>query len=178
MALEHFYKGLVSRIIITRPAVESSDEKLGFLPGDLSCKLDPYLRPLYDEFLNFITPQDLEYYKNNGTIELCPIAYLRGRTFRDTYLVCDESSNLTHKQMLMLLTRIGTNSKFFINGDPTQSDLPSWKQGALEDAMERLEGVEGISNVYMESKHIVRHEIIGKIIERLDDTSFCIEKDY
>lgn len=177
MGLEHLNKGLVNKIVVTRPAVES-EENLGFLPGALEEKLDPYLRPLYDEFKNFITGEDLNLYRHTGIIELCPIAFLRGRTFKNTFLICDEASNCTFKQILMLLTRIGEGSKFVINGDPTQSDLPHYKQGALDDAMERLEGLEGIANVYMEAKDIVRHRLINDIIKRLDDREFSMENNY
>ena len=152
------------RIILTRPAVEAG-EKLGFLPGDLSQKVDPYLRPLYDAMYDFMGPDSYSRLLERGTVEVAPLAYMRGRTLSDAYIILDEAQNTTSEQMKMFLTRIGFNSKVIVTGDITQTDLPSGKKSGLAEAIGILQDIPGIGIVELTAKDIVRHELVQRIVE-------------
>lgn len=154
----------VKRIILTRPAVEAG-ESLGFLPGDLKEKLDPYLQPLYDALRDMIPHERLENFIEKKVIEVAPLAFMRGRTLDDAFVILDEAQNTTHSQMKMFLTRMGMNAKFIITGDPSQVDLPKNQQSGLKDAMKILENIEGIGFVYLSEEDVVRHPIVKKIIQ-------------
>ncbi len=163
MAVKAFREKTVSRIILTRPAVEAG-ERLGFLPGDLQNKVDPYLRPLYDALYQIMGP---ETYLNNlekGIIEVAPLAYMRGRTLDDSFIILDEAQNTTPEQMKMFLTRIGTGSKAVVTGDVTQIDLPGDKKSGLVEIQRILTNVEGMSFVYLSGKDVIRHELVQRII--------------
>ncbi|WP_432409282.1 PhoH family protein [Wukongibacter sp. M2B1] len=167
MAVKAFKNKDVNRIILTRPAVEAG-ESLGFLPGDLQMKVDPYLRPLYDALYDILGGETYLKYKERGMIEVAPLAYMRGRTLDDSFIILDEAQNTTRAQMKMFLTRIGIGSKAVINGDITQIDLPKGKQSGLEHAMQVLKGVNGIDFVYLSDKDVVRHGLVQKIIKAYD----------
>ena len=152
------------RIILTRPAVEAG-EKLGFLPGDLTQKVDPYLRPLYDAMYDFMGADAYTRLLERGTVEVAPLAYMRGRTLSDAFIILDEAQNTTSEQMKMFLTRMGFHSKVIVTGDITQTDLPAGKQSGLAEAIELLKGIPGIGIVEMTGKDIVRHELVQKIVE-------------
>ena len=152
------------RIILTRPAVEAG-EKLGFLPGDLAQKVDPYLRPLYDAMYDFMGPDSYTRLLERGTVEVAPLAYMRGRTLSDAYIIPDEAQNTTSEQMKMFLTRIGFNSKVIVTGDITQTDLPSGKKSGLAEAIGILQDIPGIGIVELTAKDIVRHELVQRIVE-------------
>ncbi len=152
------------RIILTRPAVEAG-EKLGFLPGDLTQKVDPYLRPLYDAMYDFMGADAYTRLLEKGTVEVAPLAYMRGRTLSDAFIILDEAQNTTSEQMKMFLTRMGFHSKVIVTGDITQTDLPSGKQSGLAEAIALLKGIPGIGIVEMTGKDIVRHELVQKIVE-------------
>ena len=152
------------RIILTRPAVEAG-EKLGFLPGDLAQKVDPYLRPLYDAMYDFMGADSYTRLLERGTVEVAPLAYMRGRTLSDAYIILDEAQNTTSEQMKMFLTRIGFNSKVIVTGDITQTDLPAGKKSGLGEAIRILQGIPGIGIVEMTGKDIVRHELVQHIVE-------------
>ena len=154
----------VSRIILTRPAVEAG-ERLGFLPGTLQDKIDPYLRPLYDALYDMIDPDKVEKLLERNTIEVAPIAFMRGRTLNDSFIILDEAQNSTPEQMKMVLTRTGFNSKMVVTGDLTQVDLPSGKRSGLVDAADVLKGVDGISFVYFDEKDVVRHNLVMRIVK-------------
>lgn len=168
LAVEYFERGEIDKIIITRPCVEAG-EKIGFLPGDFQNKMLPYLRPVYDELEHFVGKEKLKEWEALGVIEIAPIGYLRGRTLKRAFIIVDESQNLTHGQLKMVLTRFGKESKMVINGDASQSDLPVVQRGALEDYVEKLDNLEGMGIVHMSSSDIVRHEIVDAIIKRLQD---------
>jgi len=153
----------VSRIILTRPAVEAG-EKLGFLPGDLQEKVDPYLRPIYDALFDILGVDSFKKYMNRGVIEIAPLAYMRGRTLDSAYIVLDEAQNTTNEQMKMLLTRIGFNSKLIVTGDITQTDLKGYNSG-LKNIGKILKGIKGIDFIYLTKRDVVRHHIVQKIIE-------------
>lgn len=153
----------VKRIILTRPAVEAG-ESLGFLPGDLKEKLDPYLQPLYDALRDMIPHEKLEGFIEKKVIEVAPLAFMRGRTLDDAFVILDEAQNTTHSQMKMFLTRMGMNAKFIITGDPSQVDLPKNQQSGLREAMRILEKVEEIGFVYLNEDDVVRHPVVKKII--------------
>lgn len=153
----------VRRIILTRPAVEAG-ESLGFLPGDLKEKLDPYLQPLYDALKDMIHFEKLNSYYEKGVIEVAPLAFMRGRTLDDAFVILDEAQNTTHAQMKMFLTRMGKNAKFIITGDPDQIDLPPKQKSGLKEAMSILSDVEGIGMVRLTEKDVVRHKLVGKIL--------------
>jgi len=153
----------VSRIILTRPAVEAG-EKLGFLPGDLQNKVDPYLRPLYDALFEMIGAESYQRLQERGAIEVAPMAYMRGRTLNEAFVVLDEAQNTTVEQMKMFLTRLGAGSRMVITGDVTQIDLPAGKKSGLVDASQALEGVEGLQIVRLTSRDVVRHEMVQRII--------------
>lgn len=152
------------RIILTRPAVEAG-EKLGFLPGDLTQKVDPYLRPLYDAMYDFMGADSYTRLLERGTVEVAPLAYMRGRTLSDAFIILDEAQNTTSEQMKMFLTRIGFNSKVIVTGDITQTDLPAGKKSGLAEAIQILRGIPDIGIVELTGKDIVRHELVQQIVE-------------
>jgi phosphate starvation-inducible PhoH-like protein len=154
----------VSRIILTRPAVEAG-EKLGFLPGDLQEKVNPYLRPLYDALYDILGVETFQRYMEKGIIEVAPLAYMRGRTLDDSFIILDEAQNTTSEQMKMFLTRLGFGSKAVITGDVTQVDLPKGVYSGLEEVQLILKGIEGIEFIYLTDKDVVRHEVVQKIIK-------------
>ena len=155
----------VQRIVLTRPAVEAG-ESLGFLPGDLKEKVDPYLRPLYDALYDMLGAEQTERYIEKGIIEIAPLAYMRGRTLEDAYVILDEAQNTTDAQMKMFLTRLGFNSKMIITGDITQIDLPKGVMSGLKRALHILKNVSGIRFVYLKALDVVRHPVVQRIIER------------
>ncbi|MGL4335343.1 MAG: PhoH family protein [Turicibacter sp.] len=157
-------KNQVRKIILTRPVVEAG-ESLGFLPGDLKEKVDPYLRPLYDALHDVLGPEQTEKMIERGIIEIAPLAYMRGRTLEDAYIILDEAQNTTQQQMKMFLTRLGFNSKMVITGDETQIDLPKPVKSGIKHAKEILKGVQGIEFVQFEASDVVRHTLVQKIIE-------------
>lgn len=164
MAVSAYKKKEIERIILTRPAVEAG-EKLGFLPGDLKMKVDPYLRPLYDALNDLMGYETYTKLIEKEVIEIAPLAYMRGRTLNDAYIILDEAQNTSREQMKMLLTRTGVNSKVVVNGDTKQLDLPEGKKSGLIDAEHVLKGVEGIDFVYFSPADVVRHELVIKIIK-------------
>src|ERR1700691_5227431 len=162
----------VSRIVLTRPAVEAG-ERLGFLPGTLQEKIDPYLRPLYDALFDMMEAEKVEKLLERNAIEVAPIAFMRGRTLNDSFIILDEAQNSTREQMKMVLTRQGFTSKMVVNGDVTQIDLPTGRRCGLIDALEVLRGVEGISFVQFDERDVVRHNLVQRIVkayERYNDT--------
>ena len=163
MAVKAFKSKEVDRIILTRPAVEAG-EKLGFLPGDLQTKVDPYLRPLYDALFDMLGPETFQKYQERGSIEVAPLAYMRGRTLDDSFIILDEAQNTTREQMKMFLTRLGFGSKIVITGDVTQIDLPDDKSSGLKDAVRVLEGVKDIAICTLTSADVVRHALVQEII--------------
>ena len=163
MAITAFREEEVSRIILTRPAIEAG-EKLGFLPGDLQSKVDPYLRPLYDALYNIMGPEQYIANAEKGLIEVAPLAYMRGRTLDNAYIILDEAQNTTPAQMKMFLTRIGFGSKVIVTGDLTQKDLEEGKRSGLEDAMFILKNVEGIAFSELTSEDVVRHPLVQRIV--------------
>ena len=167
MAIRAFKNNEINRIIITRPAVEAG-ENLGFLPGDLQMKVDPYLRPLYDALYDILGPETFNSYKERGLIEIAPLAYMRGRTLDNAFIILDEAQNTPKEQMKMFLTRFGFNSKVVVNGDVTQIDLPHGKRSGLVHAVEVLNEVEEIGFVYFTERDVVRHELVKKIISSYD----------
>lgn len=154
----------VRRIILTRPAVESG-ENLGFLPGDLKEKLDPYMQPLYDGLRDMIPSEKLQAYIENGTIQIAPLAFMRGRTLDNAFVILDEAQNTTHAQMKMFLTRMGKNAKFVITGDPGQIDLPRKQVSGLKEALLALKNIEGVGQIFLDDKDVVRHRLVKKIIK-------------
>lgn len=164
LAVAALKKKEVERIILTRPAVEAG-EKLGFLPGDMQDKVDPYLRPLYDGLYDMLGTETFQKYLAKGTIEVAPLAYMRGRTLNDAYIILDEAQNTTPEQMKMFLTRFGFGSKMVITGDITQIDLPGGKSSGLKDAARILRDVPGIGVIKFSEQDVVRHEIVGSIIK-------------
>jgi len=166
-ALQALQDKQVNRIILTRPAVEAG-EKLGFLPGTLSEKIDPYLRPLYDALQDMIEPEKIPKLMTNGTIEVAPLAYMRGRTLNDSFIILDEAQNTSAEQMKMFLTRLGFGSKIVVTGDITQVDLPSGTRSGLKIVREVLSDVEDLSFVTLTSQDVVRHKLVGKIVEAYD----------
>ena len=163
-AVAAFRERTVNRIILTRPAVEAG-ERLGFLPGDLQNKVDPYLRPLYDALYEMLGPETFQKYQERGSIEVAPLAYMRGRTLDDSFIILDEAQNTTKEQMKMFLTRLGFGSKIVITGDVTQIDLPSDKTSGLKDALRVLEGVQDIAICKLTAADVVRHSLVQKIID-------------
>lgn len=164
MAVAALAKEEVNRIILTRPAVEAG-ESLGFLPGDLAEKIDPYLRPLYDALHDMMPFEKAEMFIQQGAIEVAPLAFMRGRTLNDAFIILDEAQNTTTEQMKMFLTRIGFNSKAVITGDITQIDLPGRKKSGLVQAMEILQGIDGIAFTFFDQKDVVRHHLVRRIID-------------
>lgn len=163
-AVAAFRAEKVSRIILTRPAVEAG-ERLGFLPGDLQSKVDPYLRPLYDALFEMLGTETYNKYLERGNIEVAPLAYMRGRTLDDSFIILDEAQNTSREQMKMFLTRLGFGSKIVITGDVTQIDLPADKVSGLKEAMKVLDGVDDIAICKLTGADVVRHELVQKIIE-------------
>lgn len=170
MAVTAFRNKEVNRIILTRPAVEAG-EKLGFLPGDLQNKVDPYLRPLYDALYDMLGVETYQKYLERGMIEIAPLAYMRGRTLDDSFIILDEAQNTTPEQMKMFLTRIGFGSKAIITGDITQIDLPRGKYSGLKEAIKVLKNIDGLEFIHLTDRDVVRHPLVQKIIkayERFD----------
>ncbi|MGJ8550445.1 PhoH family protein [Winogradskyella wichelsiae] len=153
----------VKRIILTRPAVEAG-ENLGFLPGDLKEKLDPYMQPLYDALRDMIPAEKLESYIEKGVIQIAPLAFMRGRTLDNAFVILDEGQNTTHAQMKMFLTRMGKNAKFLLTGDPGQVDLPRRTTSGLKEALLVLQNVDGIGMIYLDDKDVIRHKLVKKVI--------------
>ena len=167
MAVEALRNKKVSRIILTRPAVEAG-EKLGFLPGDLQSKIDPYLRPLYDSLHDMFGAENYQRHLERNTIEIAPLAYMRGRTLDDSFIILDEAQNTTAEQMKMFLTRLGNNSRIVVTGDPSQTDLPFGKKSGLAVAVRILKGIEGIAVHQFTERDVVRHPLVQKIITAYD----------
>lgn len=167
MATEALRNKKVSRIILTRPAVEAG-ERLGFLPGDLQSKIDPYLRPLYDALFEMLGPENYQRHIERGTIEIAPLAYMRGRTLDDSFIILDEAQNTTPEQMKMFLTRLGANSKAVVTGDLSQTDLPGGVKSGLSIAARVLSGIEGIGIYEFSERDVVRHNLVRKIISAYD----------
>ena len=163
-AVQAFREKQVNRIILTRPAVEAG-ERLGFLPGDLQSKVDPYLRPLYDALFDMLGAETYQKYLERGNIEVAPLAYMRGRTLDDSFIILDEAQNTSREQMKMFLTRMGFGSRVVITGDVTQIDLPSDKPSGLKEAMRVLDGVEGVGICRLTQNDVVRHIMVQRIIE-------------
>lgn len=164
MAVSAFRAKEINRIILTRPAVEAG-EKLGFLPGDLQQKVDPYLRPLYDALFDMLGAENFQKYQERGNIEVAPLAYMRGRTLDDSFIILDEAQNTTPEQMKMFLTRLGFNSKIVVTGDITQMDLPDGKRSGLVEAMKVLRHVEDVETVRFTERDVVRHKLVQDIIK-------------
>jgi phosphate starvation-inducible PhoH-like protein len=154
----------IERIVLTRPAVEAG-EKLGFLPGDLTQKVDPYLRPLYDALYDFMGVDAYQKMLDRGTVEVAPLAYMRGRTLSDSFIILDEAQNTTSEQMKMFLTRFGFHSKVVVTGDITQTDLPYGRKSGLQEALDILQDIPEIGIVHLTGKDVVRHELVQKIVE-------------
>ena len=159
----------VKKIILTRPAIEAG-ESLGYLPGDMKEKVDPYMQPLYDALKEMITIEKLDDYMHRGIIEIAPLAYMRGRTLDNAFVLLDEGQNTTHNQMKMFLTRMGNNAKFMINGDPSQIDLPNRVMSGLKEANNILQNIEGIEMIYLDDTDIIRHRVVKKIIDAYKKT--------
>ncbi|SHJ36059.1 PhoH family protein [Pseudozobellia thermophila] len=164
LAVKALKEKQVKRIILTRPAVEAG-ENLGFLPGDLKEKLDPYMQPLYDGLRDMIPAEKLAHLIENGTIQIAPLAFMRGRTLDNAFVILDEAQNTTHAQMKMFLTRMGKNAKFLVTGDPGQIDLPRRVISGLKEALLILKNTEGISIVYLDDKDVIRHKLVKKVID-------------
>ncbi len=175
MAITAFKKDEVNRIILTRPAIEAG-EKLGFLPGDLQSKVDPYLRPLYDALNQIMGPESFVKNSEKGLIEVAPLAYMRGRTLDNSFIILDEAQNTTPAQMKMFLTRVGFGSKVVVTGDLTQKDLPITASSGLENALKILKKVEGIGFSYLTNKDVVRHPLVQRIVKAYDDYDLKEEK--
>ena len=175
MAIEAFKRDEVNKIILTRPAIEAG-EKLGFLPGDLQSKVDPYLRPLYDALYQIMGAESYLRNVEKGLIEVAPLAYMRGRTLDNSFIILDEAQNTTPAQMKMFLTRIGFGSKVIVTGDLTQKDLPGTTKSGLEQALEVLGKVEDIGFAYLTNKDVVRHPLVQKIVTAYDDYEKKIER--
>ena len=168
MAVATLREGKVGRIVLTRPAVEAG-EALGFLPGDLHEKLAPYLRPLHDALMDMLPADEIQRHMERGSIEIAPLAYMRGRTLNNAFIILDEAQNTTAEQMFMFLTRLGFNSKAVITGDPTQIDLPPSKRSGLVEARVALQKVEGIALVEFQKRDVVRHPLVQRIIAAYED---------
>ncbi|TDI36348.1 MAG: PhoH family protein [Acidobacteria bacterium] len=163
-AVDSLINGVVQRIVLTRPAVEAG-ERLGFLPGDVSAKIDPYLRPLYDALWDMLGPEETASLIERGTIEIAPLAYMRGRTLNDACVILDEAQNTTPEQMKMFLTRLGFNSKMIITGDVSQTDLPTGRHSGLHVVRSILTGIPGVSFIELGARDVVRHRIVASIVE-------------
>lgn len=158
----------IKRIILTRPAVEAG-ENLGFLPGDLKEKLDPYMQPLYDALRDMIPPEKLAYYLETGTIQIAPLAFMRGRTLDRAFVILDEAQNTTHSQMKMFLTRMGSDAKFIITGDAGQIDLPPKQKSGLKEAMRFLKDIKGIKFIFLDDRDVIRHDLVKHIIRAYEE---------
>ncbi|MDI3477508.1 MAG: phosphate starvation-inducible protein PhoH [Thermoanaerobacterium sp.] len=176
MAVTSLKNKEIGRIILTRPAVEAG-ERLGFLPGDLQEKVDPYLRPLYDALYDILGAETFQKYMEKGLIEVAPLAYMRGRTLDDSFIILDEAQNTTPEQMKMFLTRIGFGSKAVITGDITQVDLPKGKRSGLKDVIEILNGIEGIEFVLLKEQDVIRHPLVAKIVKAYETYENSKESD-
>jgi len=174
MAISALLAKRVNRIILARPAVEAG-ERLGFLPGTLQDKIDPYLRPLYDALYDMLEPEKVDRYLENNVIEIAPIAFMRGRTLNDSFVILDEAQNTTSEQMKMFVTRLGFNSKAVITGDVTQIDLPNAKRSGLLEAADVLKHVEGLAFAYFDDSDVVRHHLVQRIIRAYDEHKARIE---
>jgi phosphate starvation-inducible PhoH-like protein len=163
-AVSQLVSGSVDRLILSRPAVEAG-ERLGFLPGDMKEKVDPYLRPLYDALYDMLPTEQVERRIASGEIEIAPIAFMRGRTLNDAFIILDEAQNTTPQQMKMFLTRFGMRSRMVICGDPNQTDLPPGVTSGLADAVSKLEGIKSVSMVRFGASDVVRHPLVGRIVE-------------
>ncbi len=168
LAVDALNRGEVSRIILTRPAVEAG-ESLGFLPGDVMAKVDPYFRPLYDALYEMVEPARFQAHLERGIIEIAPLAYMRGRTLNDAFIILDEAQNTTPQQMKMFLTRLGFGSKMVITGDVTQIDLPRGRISGLQDAQRKLAGVEGVTFVDLGREDIVRSDLVMRIVDAYEE---------
>jgi phosphate starvation-inducible PhoH-like protein len=160
-------RGTVDRLILSRPAVEAG-ERLGFLPGDMREKVDPYLRPLYDALYDMMPAEKVERGLTAGSIEVAPLAFMRGRTLSNAVVILDEAQNTTSMQMKMFLTRLGENSRMIVTGDPSQVDLPTGQTSGLVEAVRLLEGVQGIAQIRFTAADVVRHPLVGRIVEAYD----------
>ena len=169
-AVQMFERKEVDRIVLSRPAVEAG-ERLGFLPGDMREKVDPYLRPIYDALYDLMDARIVERALQSGEIEIAPLAFMRGRTLANAAVILDEAQNTTSMQMKMLLTRLGENSRMVVTGDPSQVDLPSGQTSGLAEAVRLLEGIEGIAHVTFTSADVIRHELVARIVEAYDRAS-------
>ncbi len=167
MGVQLLLAGKVERIVLSRPAVEAG-EKLGFLPGDMKEKIDPYLRPLYDALHDMIPAEQIAHRLESGEIEIAPLAFMRGRTLAHCFVILDEAQNTTPMQMRMFLTRLGEGSRMVVTGDPSQTDLPGGQRSGLMDAVETLEGVNGIRFVRLTAQDVVRHDLVTRIVEAYD----------
>ncbi|WP_156097059.1 PhoH family protein [Mesoaciditoga lauensis] len=174
MAVEALRRGEVQRIVLVRPAVEAG-EKLGFLPGDMLEKVDPYLRPLYDSLFDMMSPERFNYYRSKSIIEVAPLAYMRGRTLNSAFIILDEAQNTTRGQLKMFLTRMGFGSKAVITGDITQIDLENREDSGLVESTKILKGIKGVEFVYLNKEDVVRNPLVKKIIKAYED--FESEKD-
>ena len=174
-AIDAVRSGAARRIVLVRPAVEAG-EKLGFLPGDFQAKVDPYLRPLHDAIHDLVDPSLRVRYLESELIEICPLAYMRGRTLNEAFIILDEAQNTTVSQMLMFLTRLGENSQMVATGDPTQVDLPNNVQSGLMDAVRRLRSVEGVGVVELGAEDVVRHPVVQSILGAYDESSVVPKK--
>ena len=168
IALSHLRDKKIDKLVLARPAVEAG-ESLGFLPGDLREKVDPYLKPLYDALFDMVIPAKLKKYMENGTIEIVPLAYMRGRTLNNAFVILDEAQNTFPNQMKMFLTRLGVNSKAIITGDITQIDLPDKKQSGLVQIQNILKKIDGIDFVYLTENDVVRHRLVRQIIKAYEN---------
>ena len=177
MAVSALKAKQVERIVLTRPAVEAG-EKLGFLPGDLNQKVDPYLRPLYDALYDMLGADTCQRLQERNVIEVAPLAYMRGRTLSDAFIILDEAQNTTREQMKMFLTRLGFRSKIIVTGDPSQKDLAFGKQSGLDEAVRVLEGVKGIAIKTLTSRDVVRHELVQRIVEAYEAYASDQEEQY
>jgi phosphate starvation-inducible protein PhoH and related proteins len=175
MAISALLAKRVNRIILARPAVEAG-ERLGFLPGTLQEKVDPYLRPLYDALYDMLEPEKVDRYLEKNVIEIAPIAFMRGRTLNDSFVILDEAQNTTSEQMKMFVTRLGFNSKAVITGDVTQIDLPSFRRSGLLEAVDVLHGVEGLSFVHFDESDVVRHQLVQRIVRAYDEHKRGVEQ--
>ncbi|MBF6596296.1 MAG: PhoH family protein [Thermaceae bacterium] len=175
MAVAFLKAKKVKRIVLTRPAVEAG-ERLGFLPGDIQAKVDPYLRPLYDAIFDMIDAERFDQYIQSGIIEVAPLAFMRGRTLNDAFIILDEAQNTTPEQMKMFLTRMGFNSRVVITGDITQIDLPKAQKSGLVEAMRTLKGIQGIMQQYFRESDVVRHPLVARIIKAYELAEHQAEK--
>lgn len=167
-AIDAMKRGFVRRIVLVRPAVEAG-EKLGFLPGDFQAKIDPYLRPMYDALQDLLDPRTRTRWLESDVVEVCPLAYMRGRTLNRSFVILDEAQNTTVTQMLMFLTRLGEGSRMVVTGDPSQCDLPLHVTSGLGDAVRRLEGTPGIGIVHLDAGDVVRHPVVSRIVVAYGD---------